>query len=264
MLANFLQLVQTRMESSRQLVTFGENISLSDSQYPHAHTEWEIKFKYEGDDELVPPGIIHCASNIQNNASFFCNSKNFSISMDKQIFLQDKEQDCTQLVNLLELYHKSAPNDTVYQLHLYYIILHTIYNIVKNSQENQEQSVDLPTNIYSKAKGYILKYYYLPELSVTDIADYVGVSPQYLNKIFHKLGEGSIKYTLLNTRMGHAYNLLSTGEYFVSDVAKLTGWKTQFYFSNVFKKYYGVSPVEIRDKKNKGIFNPMPIITTKK
>ena len=46
MLTNFLQLIQTRMESSRQLVTFGENISLSDSQYPHAHTEWEIKFKY--------------------------------------------------------------------------------------------------------------------------------------------------------------------------------------------------------------------------
>lgn len=265
MQTDFLQLIKSRMGMPRQLISIDghEKIAFSNLGAPHVHTDWELKFKYNDSDELIQPGLIHYTSNVHNHASFFCGTQGFSISMYQQILVQEKppQKICEQLINFMELFNKSRADDTDYRKHLYYIILHTIYEAVKNFQEQPQNLVDLPSTICNRAITYILEYYYRPELSVTDIADYAGVSPQYLNKVFHKMGKGSIKSELLNIRMGHAYKLLSTGEYFVGDVAKLTGWRTQFYFSNAFKKYYGFSPMEIRDKKNKGIFNEMPLIT---
>jgi AraC-like DNA-binding protein len=42
--------------------------------------------------------------------------------------------------------------------------------------------------------------------------------------------------------MSHALRLLRSNNYTVQEVAEMSGWNCQFYFSNCFKKRFGVSP----------------------
>ena len=67
-----------------------------------------------------------------------------------------------------------------------------------------------------------------------------------LNYLFKKeVGETVIKY-LIQVRMEQARKLLDHKGLKISEISEKTGYSTVSYFSNVFKKYYGVSPLEYR------------------
>lgn len=50
-------------------------------------------------------------------------------------------------------------------------------------------------------------------------------------------------------RMIKARTYLNHVEYKVSDVAEMVGYKEAKYFSSAFKKTYGITPLEYRNKK---------------
>ncbi len=51
---------------------------------------------------------------------------------------------------------------------------------------------------------------------------------------------------LTSVRIRKAIELLHSGELKIYEIAELTGYANQHYFSNVFKKNLGVSPAEYR------------------
>ena len=46
--------------------------------------------------------------------------------------------------------------------------------------------------------------------------------------------------------MENAKSLLLTNKYKIKEIAKNVGYANQLYFSNEFKKYYGVYPTEMK------------------
>ena len=102
-------------------------------------------------------------------------------------------------------------------------------------------------NIVKKAIDYMENSYYNPELSIIEIASFIGISPQYLNSVLQKETGKSTRQNLINIRLKHACELLKSGEYLVKDVAILTGWKSAYYFSNVFRSSFGISPKKYQD-----------------
>lgn len=69
-----------------------------------------------------------------------------------------------------------------------------------------------------------------------------GRSYSYFKKLFiNKYGCPPVKYVTL-LKVNRAAELLEAGKFTVSEVAQLCGFDNVCYFSNVFKKYKGISP----------------------
>lgn len=101
------------------------------------------------------------------------------------------------------------------------------------------------------AKQYIAANSYRQNFGVTELAQAVGLERSYLYRLFME-GEGMspMKY-IINTRLENAKQMLSDGAQQIKLVSYSSGYDNPLYFSNCFKKKYGMSPKEyIRRMKN--------------
>lgn len=84
------------------------------------------------------------------------------------------------------------------------------------------------------------------EIKISDICNYAGTNRTKLYDVFqHDCGMGVAEY-IRELRLRHAYSLLKTGEYTVSEVSEKIGFSDYNYFSRVFKSRYHVSPYTVR------------------
>lgn len=98
------------------------------------------------------------------------------------------------------------------------------------------------TQIVHTAKNYILSHYQ-ENISLSDVAEFCGVSSSYLSDLFHKTFQETYSKYLLRIRMEQAAKLLrQSPDIKIYSVAKQTGFVSTKHFSSVFKKYYGVTP----------------------
>lgn len=90
----------------------------------------------------------------------------------------------------------------------------------------------------------IIRQRYAEKLSLKTIADEVGISPSYLSRKFKE--ETGINYLdfLNQYRIQQGIDLLTEGGYKVYEVSAMTGFNDYKHFSEVFKKYIGVSPTD--------------------
>ncbi|HVI40037.1 MAG TPA: helix-turn-helix domain-containing protein [Anaerovoracaceae bacterium] len=101
-------------------------------------------------------------------------------------------------------------------------------------------------NIIAVAKEYIENNCHSPNLSLTDVANHVNISPAYFSQLFHQeTGESFIDF-LTNARMKRARNLLNNTAMRSSEIALACGYNDPNYFSKVFRKLFGVSPREYK------------------
>lgn len=97
--------------------------------------------------------------------------------------------------------------------------------------------------IVEQVRQYIHKHY-METLTLTDLADHVNLSPNYLSEVFRKeVGQTFIKY-LINYRMQEAKHLLQNTDYKIYQVAELVGYKEVISFNRAFKNTVGLSPKE--------------------
>lgn len=83
---------------------------------------------------------------------------------------------------------------------------------------------------------------YMRSISLDGISKDIYLSPVYLSKIFkEETGESPINY-LIKIRIDKAKELLDKGELSVKVVARMVGYDDPYYFSKLFKKYYGCAP----------------------
>jgi two-component system response regulator YesN len=80
-----------------------------------------------------------------------------------------------------------------------------------------------------------------------EIAEELGVSSNYLSTIFRKETQYSISEYLNGVRLKHAKKLLRDTNLKVYEIAEQVGFCDVYYFSNVFKKYTGVTPSDYRN-----------------
>lgn len=84
------------------------------------------------------------------------------------------------------------------------------------------------------------------DISLIKVAEYLGVHPNYLSRIFsQELGESFIEYSI-KVRMNEAKLLLRNSTNKVYEIADSLHYKDVSHFARVFKKTYGVSPSEYR------------------
>ena len=87
-------------------------------------------------------------------------------------------------------------------------------------------------------------------ISMKQISDLVSLSPDYISSQFKKYnGYSIIKYFNMR-KMDRAKQILMESNDKIKYIAISLGFKDEFYFSRVFKKFEGMTPKEFREKAN--------------
>ena len=119
-------------------------------------------------------------------------------------------------------------------------------NIVYKSLCNRLIDKSKKTPVVIEVQKYINRNYNNEDLSISEIANSLGISQTYLTRLFKReLGMTFADY-LTNVRIKNAIILMRDPSLRLCEIAKLIGNGTQHYFSNVFKKHVGISPQDYK------------------
>lgn len=127
-------------------------------------------------------------------------------------------------------------------------LLHDILFQISFSQENfglrSEQHL-FCNELIASATAYISEHI-CNKILIKDICHAVGSNSSTLNFSFRREFDMSVGQYIMNERMKKAKRFLIGTTYSIAEIAKRCGFDNIYYFSNAFKKKYGVSPTEYR------------------
>lgn len=83
-------------------------------------------------------------------------------------------------------------------------------------------------------------------VSVQDLAKQLGITADYLCKVFKSYEGKSIKNYISEQRLKTAAQLLRYTDYSIIDICQLCGFSSQSYFAKLFKEFFGESPIKYR------------------
>ena len=99
---------------------------------------------------------------------------------------------------------------------------------------------------YVEQAKTIINTEYNRDVSLIGVADCLGITPEYLSKLFkEKERIGFVDY-LTKCRMQKAKELIVNLNYNISKIAQMVGFQNTEYFSRVFKKHFGIPPGKYR------------------
>lgn len=101
--------------------------------------------------------------------------------------------------------------------------------------------------LFERVTAYIHEYY-MNALSVSTLAKQYGVNENRLSYVFQKYaGMGPGDY-LITYRLNRARELMLITDSPIHKIAKSVGYADPYHFSRIFKKQFGLSPSEFREK----------------
>lgn len=115
----------------------------------------------------------------------------------------------------------------------------------KNEHEIKKDDSDFVTTVQEYIRNN-----YMNEVKLSALAEMLSVSQEHLSRVFKQETGVGFKDYLVQFRLQKAEDMLKheTGRA-VSEVAYACGFNDGNYFSYKFKKAYGISPTEVRRKK---------------
>lgn len=100
-----------------------------------------------------------------------------------------------------------------------------------------------------KAKEFI-ELNYSNGITSQQVADKMNISRSHLHRLFSQTFDTSVGKYINSLQMNRATLLLTTTSLSIGEISCSIGFENQLYFSNVFKKLFGISPSEYRKKKS--------------
>ena len=110
--------------------------------------------------------------------------------------------------------------------------------IAKEVREEQDGS---GKTVACKARQYVDERYMQSDLRISEIAKELGISANYLSKLFLEETGTNFSDYLIDVRMKAAQKLLLYSHYTTQEIAQRVGYDNVSYFSVLFKKYTGVT-----------------------
>jgi len=178
------------------------------------------------------------AARMLERAGIFHNDPVCKLSSTGEILGQI--QKCVQLCD-------TADSSEVEVQSALYRLFHTIETL-SASRHIPEYKYSAIYRHVQKAKGYV-HFNYMNPLSISQIAEHLGLERTYFSKIFRLVEGATPQEYLLNCRIKAAANMLTDSAYSVGEVSGLVGMHDVHYFSRVFKKITGLSPMRYRRRQ---------------
>lgn len=112
-------------------------------------------------------------------------------------------------------------------------------------QSNLKVERSFKDESYNKTIDYINKNY-AKEITLSDLADFVGISKNYIGIYFKRNTGMCFSEFLLKTRLQRALHLLKHSNYSIKEITFKVGFHSPEYFCCCFKNTFGCSPTQFR------------------
>lgn len=104
------------------------------------------------------------------------------------------------------------------------------------------------THLIRQAREYIEHHYANPDLSLNEVAAQANLSASHFSAVFSQETHQTFKEYLTEIRISKAKELLRMTTLRSAEIADQVGYNDPHYFSSVFKKNTGLSPIEFRSQ----------------
>lgn len=233
------------------------------------HLGNSVSLAMEGDILLIKPGTVHQYTGNREckiyNCLFFRQAfedavwENLKKLPGIPSFLGDGPEQFPQIhldmaerkeiTRALEQMHRECEQKKVgYELRLQAWLICLLVDCARaySAHEGGQSEKDSYSGYVTKALRYIDEHYTEETLSVEKIAEYTGISGDYLSRQFRRMaGIGAQEY-VRRYRLSRALISLQQGKS-VTEAALLNGFHSVGYFSREFKKEMGVTPSQYKD-----------------
>ena len=158
-------------------------------------------------------------------------AKNFAFLNDEDVL--------TRITGIIKMLDRGSTPDQVSQ---------KTYGLVTYFFDKLKQ--DNTSNKLLRAKEYVDKNYFR-DISVSDIAEHVGISESMIYRIFKEQGNTSPVEYIRHVRIFNAEKmLLNENKLSISEVAQACGFSDIAYFCKVFKSETGITPKKYQNTYN--------------
>lgn len=209
------------------------------------------RYEVMAGDCVILPDYLHFKRSVLEPIVFvyvkFCYDEQcpigFSLPAGKVEF-SDRARFCADIAQLEALFEKDDALSNYYRTHILNDIL--LMLSYKNGCDGYENNLySIGDKLTATAVSYI-KDNISRKIVIEDVCRAVSTNPSTLNFRFNKYLGRSVGKFIADTRIKTAKHLLVSTSYPVYEVAVRTGFDNTFYFSNVFKKAVGLSPLQYR------------------
>ena len=132
-----------------------------------------------------------------------------------------------------------------YEEKLTYLFRELLIEMNRRMNENEKKISGFVQNEMDLAKAYF-RDHYNEEISIEQYAASRNMSTSWFGKSFVECVGKSPKQYILEQRIRNAQVLLETTDGTVSEISQIVGYENPMYFSRIFKKAKGMSPVKYR------------------
>ncbi len=264
----------------REIVIFtGENMPMKTKNFRllHLHESWEIKILTGGEADFyfpgkvlkftgpvitfMAPGVIHASSAPRNGGKMFIISFEsrerwsalLSESAKREVYLDTATfRLWDQLLNsphvaflenalkLLDFGGNLLESAVSGMLEAFFGALGEAYRKTVISHPARESRT-----MIEQIEQFMYRDYFNPNLTIGQIADRLNITPNHLSFLFKKETGISPRRKLVEIRLKKAFALLKNGHN-IKEAAWLTGWKSEYYFSREFKRFYKYPPSKVK------------------
>lgn len=166
--------------------------------------------------------------------------RDLGIGREHPVFFCKQGRALEDILDRLFTFSGSGSSASLYQHSQLLAFLHILAGRPETRQ-GMDSSGNRSNYHIDKALAFI-RSNYSNQLKVSDIANYLGISRNYLFTLFQEhLGQSPQEY-LSSFRLGCARELLTTTAHSVSEIALLCGYKNSGVFASAFKRKYQISP----------------------
>lgn len=175
-----------------------------------------------------------CAQKLLRQIGLSHNTPTFSANCGAQLI--------TIVKNMLECESTGLEQELYMQSLLYQFfacLSHDLSNRASNFQLERQ-------NYYVRAATEFIQENYADDIKVQTIADYVGISRNYLSTLFQTILQVSPNEYLANFRLTRAKEQLTITDLSISTIAGMCGYHDPLVFSKAFKLKTGMTPTQYR------------------
>ncbi len=105
----------------------------------------------------------------------------------------------------------------------------------------------------SRCIDYIYEHLH-ERLTTQALADYIGFERSYLSRLFKQQTGESVSAYILARKLETAQRMLLYSEYEIAMIAQILAFPSQSYFTTVFKRHYGETPKQYRNRHYKQVY----------
>ena len=212
----------------------------------------EIK---KGDIFVIATDAVHSIKPISQNDEFsltnvIINKSYFpeGINIKPEMIFKSKVLDYEKQINIIrEEFKKNSDDEQILLMLIQNLIncfkIETLWNL-ENTTNKRKKHLYMDDYI-NLAINYI-KEHYNEQIEVKDIADAVGIYPNYLQKIFKKKHETSVMKYLQHYRIEKSCQYLIETNLSVEEIVTMVGINDVKNYYVYFKRYFNTTPKKFR------------------